>query len=195
MIAVGPHHRTAAERESEVVLNPKQQRFVAEYLVDLNATQAAIRAGYSAHTAESQGSRLLRKDKVQEAIRAGRERIAKRIEVTQERVLQELARLAFGDIRKLFASDGRMLRPHELDDDTAAMLAGVEVKMVAAGDDMVDELRKVRAWDKARALELLARHLGMLNDKLELKLNEGIGERLERARARVRAAKRGDAAA
>jgi len=101
-------------------LTPKQQRFVEEYLVDLNATQAAIRAGYSARTAEWIGPQLLGKTHVAEAVRAGRESLSKRTEITQERVLQEYARLAFMDPRKLFDGTGAPRPIHELDDDTAA---------------------------------------------------------------------------
>lgn len=80
-------------------LNPKQEAFVREYLVDLNGKQAAIRAGYSPKTAEVQASRLLSHVKVQEAIAAGKQAIAERTGITLERVLEEYARIAFADIR------------------------------------------------------------------------------------------------
>ncbi len=75
-------------------LTPKQQRFVAEYLVDLNATQGAIRAGYSAKTAEVQGSRLLGNVKVREAVEAGMKARSKRTEITQDEVIQGLKKEA-----------------------------------------------------------------------------------------------------
>ncbi len=81
-------------------LTPKQERFVAEYLIDLNATQAAIRAGYSEKTAQQQGSRLLLNVLVQEAIAKGREKTAAKLEITKERIVEELAKIAFADIRK-----------------------------------------------------------------------------------------------
>ncbi|WP_313569878.1 terminase small subunit [Comamonas terrigena] len=109
-------------------LTPKQARFVAEYLIDLNATQAAVRAGYSARTAASQGARLLKQSGVARAVQAAQQARAVRTEITQDRVLQELARIAFFDIRRLYREDGSMKDPCELDADTAAALASIEVK-------------------------------------------------------------------
>ena len=108
-------------------LTPKQALFVDEYLRDMNATQAAIRAGYSAKTAESAGPRLLGNVRVQQAISAARERLAKKFEITRERVMLEYARLAFADPRNFFNADGTLKRVPELDDDAAASLAGFEV--------------------------------------------------------------------
>lgn len=109
-------------------LTSKQERFVAEYLIDLNATQAAIRTGYSAKTAASQGARLLKQGGVARAVQAAQQARAVRTEITQDRVLQELARIAFFDIRRLYRADGSMKDPCELDADTAAALASIEVK-------------------------------------------------------------------
>jgi phage terminase small subunit len=81
-------------------LNPKQRRFVDEYLVDLNAKQAAIRAGYSPKTAESQGSRLLSHAKVSEAIQHGQAQIANKYEVTQEYVIEKLIENLDGSLRE-----------------------------------------------------------------------------------------------
>ncbi|MBA8838348.1 phage terminase small subunit [Ochrobactrum sp. RH2CCR150] len=83
-----------------MTLTAKQERFVAEYLIDLNATQAAIRAGYSEKTAQQQRSRLLLNVLVQEAIAKGREKTAAKLEITKERIVDELAKIAFADIRK-----------------------------------------------------------------------------------------------
>ena len=172
-----------------MALTPKQARFAAEYLIDLNATQAAIRAGYSAKTAYSQGERLLRHVEVAQAIQAGQQARAVRTEITQDRVLQELARIAFFDIRQLYRPDGTMKDPSEMDADTAAALASIEVREElerGTGDDEADgqapggatrrkrgELVggytiKTRVFDKVATLQLAMRHLGMLNDKLGL---------------------------
>ena len=83
-------------------LTAKQQRFCDEYLIDLNATQAAIRAGYSKRTAAASAARLLRNVKVQEYISEKQKEIEKRTEVTQDMVIKELAKIAFLDIRKLY---------------------------------------------------------------------------------------------
>lgn len=123
-------------------LTPKQERFVAEYLIDLNATQAAIRTGYSAKTAASQGARLLKQGGVARAVQAAQQARAVRTEITQDRVLQELARIAFFDIRRLYREDGSMKDPCELDADTAAALASIEVKEElerGGGEDALQE--------------------------------------------------------
>ncbi|WP_312594395.1 terminase small subunit [Comamonas terrigena] len=123
-------------------LTPKQERFVAEYLIDLNATQAAVRTGYSAKTAASQGARLLKQGGVARAVQAAQQARAVRTEITQDRVLQELARIAFFDIRRLYRADGSMKDPCELDADTAAALASIEVKEElerGGGEDVLQE--------------------------------------------------------
>lgn len=154
-----------------MALTPKQQLFVSEYLVDLNATQAAIRAGYSAKTADQQGSRLLTNVKVQEAIQAARNDRASRLQVTADRVLEEYAKLAFFDPRRLYDNKGQPIDLRALDDDTAAAIIGVEIAEEFAGDE--EELRsivikKYRLADKVRALDSIARHLGMFQDKLQI---------------------------
>lgn len=79
----------AAPRKPKPALSPKQQRFVSEYLKDLNAKQAAIRSGYSAKTAEQQGSRLLRNAQVASAVQRGQKKVAKRSEITVESLARE----------------------------------------------------------------------------------------------------------
>jgi phage terminase small subunit len=162
---------------AERALTPKQSQFVAEYLIDLNATQAAIRAGYSARTANEQGARLLTNVSVHSAIDVAMKRRAERTEITQDRVLQELARIAFFDLRKLYREDGSLKAMHELDDDAAAVLAGVDVVEMAGGakiggDEGVSHVpmftKKAKIPDKVAALGLAMRHLGMLKDKTEV---------------------------
>jgi len=148
-------------------MTPRQQRFVDEYLIDLNATQAAIRAGYSAKTAEVQGPRLLGNVRVAKAIAKATEARARRTQITQDRVLQELARIAFFDIRRLYHGDGTLKRPNELDDEAAAVLSAVEVTETLSGEESaVLATKKAKVFDKGTALTLAMRHLGMLNDKI-----------------------------
>ncbi len=99
----------------------KQRRFVDEYLVDLNATQAAIRAGYSPKTAGQIGERLLKKVEIQTGVQEAMKARENRTHITQDRVLQELSRLAFFDPRKLFTTEGAPLDITQLDNDTAAV--------------------------------------------------------------------------
>lgn len=144
-------------------MTPKQAMFVREYLVDLNATQAAIRAGYALRTASSQGARLLNTPGVAEAVREALMARAERTQVTADRVVAELARVAFGDIRKLF-EDGRPVPIDQLPPEVAAMVAGLDV--VTRGGDTVAKLKRA---DKLRALELLGRHLGLFLEQNENK--------------------------
>lgn len=155
-------------------LNAKQRRFAEEYLVDLNATQAAIRAGYSEKTAGSQGFDLLRKPEIAAYVSDKQQERGLRTQITADRVLQELGRLAFFDIRKLYNDDGTMKNPSELDDETAAGLAGIDVIEQAVSSTESDErtteffsTKKAKTFDKKGALELCMRHLGMLKDKVE----------------------------
>ena len=148
-------------------LTPRQQRFVDEYLIDLNATQAAIRAGYSPKGAEVSASKLLRVAKVSAEIAKAQAKRAERTHITQDRVLQELARIAFFDIRRLYHDDGTLKRPHELDDEAAAVLSAVEVTETMGGEESAPlTTKRAKVFDKVQAMTLAMRHLGMLNDKI-----------------------------
>ena len=154
---------------AEKKLTPKQKRFVDEYLIDLNATQAAIRAGYSPKTANEQGARLLANVSIAQTIQKAMQDREQRTEITQDRVLQEYARLAFYDPRKLFQPDGAPKPIEALDDDTAAALAGLEVReeFEGAGENrtFVGYTKKYKLANKLGALDSLAKHLGMLDGK------------------------------
>ena len=145
-------------------LTAKQLRFVSEYLIDSNATQAAIRAGYSPKTAEQQGYRLLTKVQVKEAVAAHTSKILNNLEVTAERVLKERARLAFLDPRKFFDAKGKPLSIHELDDDTAAAVAGFEFETVKVGKRMETRLARMKITGKDPSLTALEKHLGLYKD-------------------------------
>lgn len=159
-------------------MNQRQAAFVREYLVDLNATQAATRAGYSAKTAHVIGHELLRKPEIAEAVSIAQHERGQRTEITADRVLKELARIAFFDIRKLYAEDGSLKKPHELDDDTAAALVGIDTQETSTGgeDAAIIITRKAKVIERTAALTLAMRHLGMLKDKLEI---EDITDRAE----------------
>lgn len=155
-----------------MALNDKQRRFVAEYLVDLNATQAAIRAGYSVKTARSVGNENLTKPDISSAVQEAMKARSQRTEITQDRVLQELARIAFFDPRRLLNPDGSPKPINELDDDTAAALAGLDVteEFEGSGEDrvFVGYTKKFKIADKNTALTNAMRHLGMMKDKTEV---------------------------
>ncbi|MFS8534854.1 MAG: terminase small subunit [Limnochordales bacterium] len=152
-------------------LTPKQQRFVEEYLVDLNATQAAIRAGYSPKTARAIGAENLTKPAIQEAIETAMAERSRRTGITQDRVLRELARIAFVNAPDVINMDDATLRTDASEDDTAA-IASVKVKRFPTAEGEGVE-REIRLADKLRALELLGKHLGMFKDAA-VNLNVGV---------------------
>ncbi len=176
-------------------MNDKQRRFVAEYLIDLNATQAAIRAGYSPKTAGSQAFDLLKKPEIAQAVAKATVKQLKSADLSAARVLEEMRRLGFSDMRKMFDEAGNLKAIHALSDDEGACIASVEIvkKNLAAGDGQTDTVHKLKVWDKPRSLEMLAKHFGLLVEKIEhTGLNGGPlhVEVLNARRARVADAKR-----
>lgn len=173
-----------------MALTPKQARFIDEYLIDLNATQAAIRAGYSVRRSEVTGCELVSNRKVAEAIAIKRKRLEIKTGITQERVLQEYARIAFLDPRKLLDNTGRPLPMQELDEDTARAIAGLKVSdkytppTEEGGLPDISTVLEYKLADKKGALDSVARHLGMFNDKLNLNVTDALADRLSRAKSR-----------
>ena len=148
-------------------LPPKQALFVQEYLRDLNATQAAIRAGYSSHTAQEQASRLLSRVMIQNAITQAQAQRAQRMQVDADHVLLELARLGFANVQRLYDAHGALLPVHQWPPDVAPAVRLVTTKELfettAEGERvLIGYLREVRLHEKTKPLDLLARHLGLL---------------------------------
>ncbi|MEK9754285.1 MAG: terminase small subunit, partial [Rhodospirillaceae bacterium] len=166
-------------------LTPKQARFVAEYLVDLNATQAAIRAGYSARTAKQQGTRLLSKAAVSAAIANGSQEHIERAGMTADEVIAAIVEIARGDIRGMFDENGSLKRPAEWDDATAAAVAGLDVVTVRAGEGEVEHVAKIRRTDRLRALDMLCRYHSLYNDKLDVSVTDGLADRLRAAKEKA----------
>lgn len=139
--------------------------FVAEYLKDRNGTRAAIRAGYSKTSAAQQAERMLRKDEICAAVEEGLSRITAKCELSVERTLREVARIAYFDPRRMFREDGSPKDLHELDDDTAAAIAGLEVleEFEGSGPDRikVGHVKKYKISDKNSALDKAMKHLGL----------------------------------
>lgn len=173
-----------------MALTNKQRRFVEEYLVDLNATQAAIRAGYSEKTAGQIGDENLKKPEIAAAVAEAQKIRSERTEITQDMVLRELAKIGFSDIRKVVrwgntelrinnGSDDAELEAYhglalvaadEIDDNTAAAIA--EVSQGKEG-------LKVKFHDKKGALVDIGRHLGMFKDRVEHSGSISIGAKPE----------------
>jgi len=165
-----------------------QALFVDEYMRDQNATQAAIRAGYSEKSAHWRGSTLLKDPKVQAAIEERVKAAQARSSVTVDRVLLELSRIAFADTTLVAYIEGGRVKVRdtaELDTDTKAAIAEVSQSV---GNTCTT---KVRLHDKLKALELLGRHLAMFKDKLDVDAGETIVGILDELRRRREAATRG----
>ena len=147
-------------------LTAKQQRFVEEYLIDLNATQAAIRAGYSVKNAGKIGPELLGKTRIKNAIDKAMAERSRRTGINQDRVLLELAKIAFVNASDVINMDEATIKGEANREDTAA-IASVKVKTIPGEDGDIVE-REVKMCDKLKALELLGKHLGMFTDKLNV---------------------------
>jgi len=144
-------------------MTKKQKRFIEEYLIDLNATQAAIRAGYSPDTAKSIGSENLTKPDIQARIAKAMAERSRRTGVNADRVIMELAKIAFVNASDVIDADTATVKADALPEDTAAIQS---VKVKTFGEDGLE--REVKMADKLKALELLGKHLGMFKDKVEL---------------------------
>ncbi len=143
-------------------LTAKQQRFCDEYLIDLNATQAAIRAGYSVKTANEQGSQLLAKLSIQEVIGKEMAERSRRTGINQDRVVLELAKLAFVNIADVVDLENATVRQSATDDDLAC-IQSIKIKPSEFGEE-----REIKLYDKKASLELLGKHLGMFKDNMNL---------------------------
>jgi len=154
-------------------LTHKQQRFVEEYLVDLNATQAAIRAEYSEKTAGVIGKENLQKPKIAEAIEAAQAKRARRTEITADRVLKELGRIGFAnmdDYMRVTPEGDPYIDLSNLDRDQTAALSEIQTEDYTdgRGEDARDVRRvKVKFYDKISALEKIGKHLGMFRERVE----------------------------
>ncbi|MFH1737625.1 MAG: terminase small subunit [bacterium] len=170
------------------ILTPKQHIFVIEYLVDLNATQAALRAGYSAKTAYQAGKQNIHKSTIKAAIDAAMAERAKRINLTADRVLQELALIGFANMADfIHVDESGMVQalPFEtLAEGQSRIVKKVKDKRVIRstkgtesspdGDQILDATFEFELCDKVKSLELLSRHLGLLHDKTELDIKQPV---------------------
>jgi len=148
-----------------VALTKKQKVFCEEYLIDLNATQAAIRAGYSVESAGSIGSENLEKPEIRARIDEALAERSKRTGINADRVLREIARIAFVNAADVINFDSATISESASEDDTAA-IASVKVKTIPTADGEGVE-REIRLADKLKALELCGKHLGMFKDNPE----------------------------
>lgn len=156
-------------------LSLEHQRFVDEYLIDYNATRAYLRcpayAGVTYESAQTAGPRLLGNVRIKAAIEERQADTRKRLELTKDNVLRQLARMAMGDPRRLYRDDGTLKQPNELDDECAAMVQQIEVFEEFAGRgnerELIGYTKKVRLVDRKGALELAMKNLGLVKEKVE----------------------------
>lgn len=190
---------------SRMALTAKQQLFVREFLLDLNATQAAIRAGYSQRTAQEQGSQMLARPEIKAAIDAAKIERSERTEIEAERVLKEIAAMAFYDPADLIGTARELEAGGECHSGEGVVeingkryaVAGIVSPAHIAG--LPENVRRaIIGWswdrnqnftlklaDKSKALDQLARHLSLYNDRLEVSSVEALGDRIARAKSRA----------
>lgn len=149
---------------------PKWERFAQEYIVCGNATEAARRVGYKGADAKQRGYRLMQRPEVVAMIAEGAKKAAQKAEITAERVMEELGRVAFLSAAELFDAEGNLIPIKDLPAHVAAAIHPTEVlkRNLEAGDGVTDTVHRVRVHDKLKALELLGKKLNMFTDKLEV---------------------------
>ena len=149
--------------------------FVREYLIDLNGTQAAIRAGYSEKTAALIASQNIRKLYIQEAIQAAMDKRADKLDITQERVLEEISKLAYSnmaDYTKPAANGMVSVNLSDLTREQWAAVQEIQTEEGPRGEEGATVTKvKFKLADKKGNLELLGRHLKLFNDKLDVTLS------------------------
>ncbi len=140
-------------------LTAKQKKFVEEYLIDLNATQAAIRAGYSTESAKEIGCENLTKPNVKAEIDKAIAERSRRTGINQDRVLRELAKIAFVNPNDVINFNEATVKSDAKEEDLAA-IASVKIKNIPTEDGEITE-REIKLCDKLKALDLLGKHLGI----------------------------------
>ena len=144
-------------------LTAKQKKFVEEYLIDLNATQAAIRAGYSTESAKEIGCENLTKPNVKAEIDKAIAERSRRTGINQDRVLRELAKIAFVNPGDVINLNQATVKSDAKEEDLAA-IASVKIKNIPTEDGEITE-REIKLCDKLKALDLLGKHLGIYDKK------------------------------
>lgn len=170
-------------------LTPKQKRFCQEFIIDSNATQAFIRAGFAPRSAHVHSCGMMAKPQIQDEIARLQMERAKRLELKADDVLLELLRLARVDLKAAYDENGNLKPVHEIPEDTRRAIAGIEIEELFEGHGKdrkhVGTLRKVKFWDKVKSLELLGKHLKLWVERIEVQGLEGLAAKIEEGRARA----------
>lgn len=174
-------------------VHQRRTRFVKEYLLEQNATKAAIAAGYSAKTAHAQGSRLLKNAEVRARIEQKNTELNNKLDLTAERLKTELARLCYFDAANFFNPDGSAKAITDLDEDSRRAIAGFEMAELYEGSGeerkQAGYIKKFKLPDKTRAIELAMRVEKMLIDRVEITGADELVRRLSAGRKRANAQK------
>ncbi len=172
--AAAPSPGSARPRRSAVThtgLPPLHELFAQEYLIDYNATQAYLRSHPKTtyKTASVQGAALLARPEVRAVVKIGHAKAIERVSLEVDDVLAQLAAIGAADLSDFFDIDGSLLPIHALPKHARRALSSVKVskKNLTAGDGVTEDVVEIKLWDKNRALETLARHLGMIVDRSE----------------------------
>jgi phage terminase small subunit len=154
-------------------LTDKQQRFVDEYLIDLNATQAAIRAGYSEKTAEQQAYQLLQKTSVQEAIASGKQSRSEKTAIDAAYVLTRLVEIDQMDVLDILDDAGNVLPVRQWPKCWRRTISGIDVNEIMSGD-VESVIKKIKWPDKVKNLELIGKHVDVQAFKDQLGVSGGL---------------------
>lgn|SRR5574343_979281 len=149
------------------VANRKHRRFVEEFLVDLDGTKAAIRAGFKPSNASTRAWSLLRRQDVSEAVSAGQREMSERVEVRQDKVLAEYMAVAFADIGQYFDDHGNLLPLQEIPEMARKAISEIQVfeeYAFSEGERVpIGQTKRLKFHDKLKALDALGRNLGLFN--------------------------------
>ncbi|HBG49455.1 MAG TPA: hypothetical protein DDW90_08150 [Cyanobacteria bacterium UBA9971] len=150
-------------------------RFCQEYVIWYNEEKAAQKAGYSLWNAGAAGSRLLSNPKVRREIERLQKQISVKLQITQERVLTEYAKLAYSNVKDLYNEDNSLKNLSEMDRDTAAVISGLSIGVKTVKDKDGNEklesyIKELKTVDKKSALDALAKHLGMFEQDNDRKI-------------------------
>lgn len=158
-----------------IPLNTQQQIFVDEYLKDLNATQAALRAGYSKRTAKNIGHVLLGRPHIANAIQKAINEQQKRTQISADQVVFELGKIAFSNVRDLFDENGNLIPIRDLPPHVSAAIAQVdlEIKEDRKTKEVTMKVAKVKMWSKPQALELLGRRFNLFSPDINVDTGGG----------------------
>lgn len=166
-------------------MTPKQETFVREYLVDLNATQAAIRAGYSSKTANEQGARLLANVSIAAAVAAGKAERAAEVGCDARWVLKRLHDEAQADLADLYTENGSLRPIHEWPLIwRQGLVAGVETVREGKGDEEASFVDKVKLSDRIKRIELIGKHVDVeaFKERVEHSMSDDMATVLKQAR-------------